>query len=214
MQKHPPYQDWKPAAERLKIARKVLAFFSDVALDQLCADAGIVGGKCIDGALNSLWLDAETSAKLLKEVRKESPCLKVAQGQCLLMRCFRRKVNALRCIGHRTLRPLLEEIRQRRASQRSVEGEASPPKTVQSVDVKAEPTKPGSTMPKKSRKTRKLERRKAREAASAAAQDAGAQNASQNPECQASGKRAEPCDRQNDDEEGPSKQARTVASSI
>merc|ERR1711924_225444 len=61
-------------------------------------------------ALNALSLDDGTRKNLLADVLKEAPALTPSQADKLMTRCFRRKVNTLRCLGQAVLLKILDEV--------------------------------------------------------------------------------------------------------
>jgi len=113
MQKNPPYQQWKDKKEvkRRDIGRKALQTLSPALQDLLLQGLVAADKSRFDGALNSLAVDEPTRGVLLAEIKKEAPTLTAPQAETLVKRCFRRKVNTLRCLGQTVLLEVLDEVR-------------------------------------------------------------------------------------------------------
>merc|ERR1712023_265018 len=99
---------WKE--DKQEIGRKTIKALSRP-LQELLSKGLSEGDKTrFDKALNALELDEATKTTLLAEVRKEAPGLAASQAEKLMKRCFRRKVNTLRCLGQATLIKIVEEV--------------------------------------------------------------------------------------------------------
>lgn len=109
MLKNPRYENLK-AENKKEIGRKAIRTLSRELQESLCRDLSVDDKSRFDKALNALKLDDKTRASLLAEVRDESPGLRPAQAEKLVARCFRRKVNTLRCLGQRVLLTVLDEV--------------------------------------------------------------------------------------------------------
>mmetsp|Transcript_29522 Transcript_29522/g.68726 ORF Transcript_29522/g.68726 Transcript_29522/m.68726 type:complete len:160 (-) Transcript_29522:153-632(-) len=128
MHKNPPYQQWKDRQDKSDIGRKAFQTLSPAL--QATLQAGLLDGPeksqtRFDDALNALKLDIPTRDALLRDLKKESPALAPAQAEQLIVRCFRRKVNTLRCLGQKVLRSLLSEAFPSAAEGPGMEADAS-----------------------------------------------------------------------------------------
>mmetsp|Transcript_61241 Transcript_61241/g.169505 ORF Transcript_61241/g.169505 Transcript_61241/m.169505 type:complete len:272 (-) Transcript_61241:25-840(-) len=112
MQKNPPYEKWKAGTQgKEDIARKTLGALSASLQGKLCAGLCAEDKSWFDATLNSLEMDEATRAVILKEVLRDAPALRPPESDRVVARCFRRKVNALRCIGRGVLLSVMHNLR-------------------------------------------------------------------------------------------------------
>mmetsp|Transcript_114901 Transcript_114901/g.245311 ORF Transcript_114901/g.245311 Transcript_114901/m.245311 type:complete len:220 (+) Transcript_114901:133-792(+) len=112
MHKNPPYEKWKDKAgvEKAKIGREAIQSLSRELQETLSQGLSVANKSRFDSALNALKLDDATKSNLLKDLSKDAPALPAPQAEKLVKRCFRRKVNTLRCLGQQVLLTVLDEV--------------------------------------------------------------------------------------------------------
>eukprot|EP00747_Dinoflagellata_sp_TGD_P190452 gnl/TRDRNA2_/TRDRNA2_52257_c0_seq2.p2 gnl/TRDRNA2_/TRDRNA2_52257_c0~~gnl/TRDRNA2_/TRDRNA2_52257_c0_seq2.p2 ORF type:complete len:196 (-),score=40.84 gnl/TRDRNA2_/TRDRNA2_52257_c0_seq2:132-719(-) len=107
MLKNPPYQQWK---DKMGIGRKSLKTLSPAVQAKLASGLAVPAKSRFDDALNALRLDEATREAVVSELRREVPALSTDKAAELVSRCFRRKVNTLRCLGQQILLGILDEV--------------------------------------------------------------------------------------------------------
>eukprot|EP00429_Kryptoperidinium_foliaceum_P059667 CAMPEP_0176095650 /NCGR_PEP_ID=MMETSP0120_2-20121206/47945_1 /TAXON_ID=160619 /ORGANISM="Kryptoperidinium foliaceum, Strain CCMP 1326" /LENGTH=234 /DNA_ID=CAMNT_0017429623 /DNA_START=95 /DNA_END=796 /DNA_ORIENTATION=- len=110
MQKNPPFEKWKTSEDKTRLARKALLTLSPPLQARLCEGLAAQDKAWFDARLNTLEMDGATRAAILKEVLQDAPALRPPQSERVVARCFRRKVNTLRCIGRGAVRSAFDEL--------------------------------------------------------------------------------------------------------